>query len=122
MTEYTPQQINERMAKIMGWHKRTDGYWADKDGELIEHSWVPNTPNYFNSYEDLNHANMVLIKWLEDHPKYKYRLGYSNGDNILQCLLFIPDNWGTKPFVGSSQEKHEAQAICNCLVEATKIS
>jgi hypothetical protein len=119
----TPQEINEKLAtEIMSWHKDQDGrIWLDSNNEstgFVSYHLCDNDEVFGPTY-DANHAFLVLHKWLEEHPKYRYRLGYANKDNILECLLFLPDNWGTKPFVGSAQENHESQAICNCLMQAT---
>jgi len=103
MSELTKEQINERMALIMGWHKEQCNcgscnvwYWVDSSGEQVMYGLDWNPP------KDLNQANMVLTHWLEGHLDYTPELGVNwEGDD---CYLLLNDVFTDAYFVSTAKK------------------
>jgi hypothetical protein len=124
MAELTSTQINDKMAEIMGWVKSSSGWeWITKSGWSTGYYCDKdrNPDKYFDPYEDLNHDNMVLIKWLEEHPDYEPELGV-NWETCDDCYLFLKIASQDEPdFVGTAPKYQWSKAICNCLMKGNKL-
>ncbi|OGW44433.1 MAG: hypothetical protein A2Y66_01690 [Nitrospirae bacterium RBG_13_41_22] len=115
----TPQEINAKMASIMGWHKDQCNcgscnvwYWVDDNGTQIMYG-----PDW-NPWEITDHTFMVLHKWLEDSSERTCDIsfGYSRVDTKREWHCFL---LGIKLSIlrfGDTQ----SQAICNCLLKTLK--
>jgi hypothetical protein len=116
MTPQEIQEINERMAiEIMHWHKDNAGYWVDKNGrwtgwDSINSRDRLSTQKYFNPWKVIDHAFLVLHKWLEEHPGWGYTL------NRYECRLYKMGALKVKG-IAIELENSESQAICNCLMQ-----
>lgn len=111
----TPQEINEKLAvNIMGWFINPDNkhlYFKDK---YFVTTVCGHTRSEFNPYENLNHTFMCLRKWRKNHPGWTFCVYPTH------CEL---SNYEVEePFISGDifPDNHEAQAICQVLLEITR--
>ena len=124
----TPQEINERMAEIMGWPIITEntpfrevvqfgGYIID--GQCYRFTGIGYNKEKIDFYSNIADAFMVLHKWLEDHLDYSPKLGVAwDGEHPCYCWL---EAIAMEEFVGMAPKYKWSQAICNCLMQAKEV-
>jgi len=123
------QEINEKMALIMGWTISPDNeylYFQDKECQHPVIKYVrkkclsrPDITEVFNPPEDLNHAFMCVHKYLDDNTDYDAQIITSRKENKVCCKIWDKVLRHVYFWESYSLLNKPAQAICNCLMEVS---
>ncbi len=118
-------ELIEKIATYMGWHKQKWGngeeWYGTFRGNPEDNIFILEIKVIdFNPPENLNHAVMVLNKWLDEHKSYDWVMGsnqYNKNEIYFELKSTLQCNMGYRIFVPKNQL---ARAMCNCLEKVLK--